>query len=295
MSHRALLYGSADELVEGARDFLDRGAAAGDPMLVALPAASRALLAPVIPPSAEVCAMEDLGRNPARIIPSVRAWAAGHPARRVRVLGEGVWPGRSLDELAEQAVHESLVDRALADLEVEALCPYDLRRVPDALVRDVERTHRELCCGGTVRRSTRHGEPLELIAQAAGAAPAEALVVWVDDGLRPLRRHVRELAMRAGLGRDRADEALVAINEAATNALVHGGAGGVVRLWTEGRALLCEVVGGGVLTDPLAGRRAPHDDSESGRGLWLIHHLCDLAQVRETDAGTLVRMRVSRS
>lgn len=294
MSHRALLYGSADELVQASLEFLSAGAAAGEPLLVVLPPASRTLLAPVIPRDAKVCAMEDLGRNPARIIPTIRTWAADHPARRVRVLGEGYWPDRDGEELAEQALHESLVDHALTDLELMALCPYDLRRTPAALVRDVERTHAELCCGGAVQPSARYGEPLETIQQPPVPPPPDAVALRVDAGLRPLRRAVRELAMRAGLGRDRADEALIAVNEAATNALVHGGRDGIVRLWVHERALVCEVLGGSLIDDPLVGRHPPHGDSESGRGLWLIHHLCDLVQVRATPAGTLVRLRVHR-
>lgn len=295
MTHRALLYGSAHELVEATRDFLGAGVMAGEPLLVALPAVSRTLLAPVIPSGATVHAMEDFGRNPARIIPAVRAWAATHPARRVRVLGEGAWPGRGDDELAEQALHESLVDEGLADLPVDALCAYDLRRVPASLVRDVERTHAELCCEGRLQRSARVGQPLELPEVAPGAPPATAVTLRLADGLRPLRRDVRELAMRAGLGRDRADEALLAVNEAATNALLHGGDDGVARLWVEDRALVCDVVGGDPIADPLAGRRAPREDSEGGRGLWLINHLCDLVHVRETAAGTLVRLRITRT
>lgn len=297
MSHQALLYGSADELVEAAGDFLSAGLAAGEPLLVALPAATRALLTPVLPEAATVVAMEDLGRNPARIIPSLRAWADARRGERVRVLGEGCWPGRTADERAEQAVHESLVDLVREEVDLVALCPYDLRRTPGDLLRDVERTHAELCCGGSTRRSAHYGEPLETPGRTPGPAPDDALTLPVPSrgGLRSLRVAVRELAMRAGLGRDRADEALIAVNEAATNALLHGSGDGVVRLWVEDRAVLCEVRGGGLIEDPLAGRRPPGDDSEGGRGLWLVNHLCDLVQVRSCPDGTVVRLRLARA
>jgi hypothetical protein len=32
----------------------------------------------------------------------------------------------------------------------------------------------------------------------------------------------------------------------------------------------------------------------SGYGLWLVNQVCDLVQVRVTEAGSLVRMRVRR-
>ncbi len=44
------------------------------------------------------------------------------------------------------------------------------------------------------------------------------------------------------------------------------------------------------LTDPLAGRRRPDPWAEGGMGLYLVHHLCDLVQVRTGPAGTTVRV-----
>jgi anti-sigma regulatory factor (Ser/Thr protein kinase) len=44
------------------------------------------------------------------------------------------------------------------------------------------------------------------------------------------------------------------------------------------------------VADPLAGRLTPAHDQEGGRGLYLVHQLCDLVQLRSSPSGTTVRV-----
>ena len=76
-------------------------------------------------------------------------------------------------------------------------------------------------------------------------------------GLRRLRAFMAEHARRAGMGEQSATSLVVAINEIATNSLKHGGGSGELRIWIDGRTLLCEVSDRGHLTLPLAGRLPP--------------------------------------
>jgi hypothetical protein len=46
----------------------------------------------------------------------------------------------------------------------------------------------------------------------------------------------------------------------------------------------------GHIADPLVGRRMPALTERSGRGLWLVHQLSDLAQIRSTSQGSAVRI-----
>ncbi|PLW72621.1 sensor histidine kinase, partial [Streptomyces sp. DJ] len=46
--------------------------------------------------------------------------------------------------------------------------------------------------------------------------------------------------------------------------------------------------------DPLAGRRRPSPESaDGGRGLWMIHQLCDLVETRAGSGGLVLRMHMA--
>ena len=57
-------------------------------------------------------------------------------------------------------------------------------------------------------------------------------------------------------------------------------------LWTR----LLAFVEGDNIEEPLVGRVHPATDRPSGRGLWLVNHLCDLVQIRSSPQGTVVRV-----
>ncbi|HEX6681497.1 MAG TPA: ATP-binding protein [Candidatus Limnocylindrales bacterium] len=95
--------------------------------------------------------------------------------------------------------------------------------------------------------------------------------------LAELRSLVAELADRAGLDDHRIDDLLVVATELATNAVRHAGGSGVLRLWSGGDALYCQVIDDGPgLPDPQrAGVRPVPTNSDEGRGLWLARQLSD--------------------
>ena len=85
---------------------------------------------------------------------------------------------------------------------------------------------------------------------------------------------------------------MLAVNELATNSLCHGGGVGTLQMWTEADTLLCEVHDRGHITEPLVGRIAPEPKQPTGRGLWVVNHLCDLVQIRSTPTGSVVRVHM---
>jgi anti-sigma regulatory factor (Ser/Thr protein kinase) len=107
-----------------------------------------------------------------------------------------------------------------------------------------------------------------------------------------VRRSVAHHAARAQLSRDRADSFVVAVNEIATNSVRHGGGSGVLKLWRDAGALVCEVRDSGLIEAPLAGRERPIAGQVGGYGLWLANQMCDLVQVRATPAGNAVRLHM---
>ena len=110
-----------------------------------------------------------------------------------------------------------------------------------------------------------------------------------------MRRAVADEAIRAGLSEERAGDLALAVNEVAGNAVRHGGGRGELRLWADDESVVCEVHdSGGLIDDPLAGRRRPSADEPRGFGLWLANGLCDLVQIRSRPAGAVVRLHMRR-
>ena len=122
------------------------------------------------------------------------------------------------------------------------------------------------------------------------AQPPTELAFTTGD-LASLRRLVGRQCVAAGLHPSATEDLTLAVDEVASNSLLHGGGRGVLRVWEEDRDLVCEVSDDGVIRDPLVGRQPPALDRTNGRGLWLANQLCDLVQVRSGAGGTVIRLR----
>jgi len=240
--------------------------------------------------------MADLGRNPARIIPFVRRFADDHPDRRLRFVGEPIWPERTSAEYRECVRHEALLNAAFANTAITIFCPYDVAGLDPAAIADAWRTHPVLLDGVWSRSSPRYADPVVLYAaedRPLPDPPADAdTLSYGGHDLQRIRAFVLHRATLAGLGPDRADDLLVAVNEVATNTIAHTGAGGALRVWQdrESDRLICELRDTGHITDLLAGRRVPSTDADGGRGLWLANQFCDLVELRSNRDGTTVRL-----
>ena len=105
---------------------------------------------------------------------------------------------------------------------------------------------------------------------------------------------VRARAEEAGLG-ERSDDFALAVNEVLCNSLQHAQEDGVLRLWQEPDGLVCEVSDSGHISEPLIGREEPTIGQIGGHGMWLVNLVCDLVQVRSTEQGSTVRMKMSPS
>lgn len=129
----------------------------------------------------------------------------------------------------------------------------------------------------------------------AGRTPASDEVVALDqlfaeDGLPGLRTAVASHAADLGADRHCAGYLTVIANELATNAIVHGGGEGRLRLWRTGSMIFCQVVdtGPGLPDAPTAGLRRPGLDERTGRGLWLVRQMSDQLEARAGPPGTTI-------
>lgn len=306
--HEALLYSGEDAFLAGTAPFLLDAVAAGEPALVVVSAPKierlRQRLGPDAAEKVYFADMAEVGGNPARIILAWRDFVEQHAGRgrRLRGIGEAIWADRSSAELVESQRHESLLNVAFDTPAAPAwwlMCPYDTAALPAAVVEEARRSHPFVTEeDGTRRASAAYrgrgpsGAPFGLpLPQPSG--PVAALHFGFATGpLGELRRFVTRHAVAAGLGLDRSADLAVAVNEVVSNSLLHGGGKGVLRLWREGDAFLCEVRDTGHFDDPLAGRRRPSPEQDSGRGLWLANQLCDLLQIRTLPEGTVVRLHM---
>jgi anti-sigma regulatory factor (Ser/Thr protein kinase) len=297
--HEALLYAGIDEFMAAAVSFLREGAAAGEAAMVAVDERKIRMLQEALGPDAETVSfveMHGLGRNPARIIPAWRDFVSEHAGsgRGLRGIGEPVWAGRSAAEMTECECHESLLNRAFdGGPGWQLMCPYDTAALTPAAVQVAGRTHPFVTENGVTRRSPDYAEEDALAAPLPGP-PADAdEIEFTEEDLVGLRWVVSNGADRAGLGGRRVGDLVLAVHELAANSLRHGGGHGVLRMWEDRDAFVCEVRDEGRIEEPLVGRALPAPEQTGGHGLWLVNQVCDLVQLRSSPSGSVVRVRMS--
>jgi anti-sigma regulatory factor (Ser/Thr protein kinase) len=294
--HLALLYRSEEEYLTCLVPFITDGVAAGQPVVVAVPEPRLALLRTALGTTATGIALVDMmeaGRNPGHIMVGVfRRFADPHPDRHVRIVGEPIWPGRTDLEYPACVQHEALLNPAFARREVTIVCPYDVARLADHVLADVQATHPMVWQANQRDRSdwydpagavARYNQPLN------GAPDTTTLTVTTVAQLPELRRFVTRHGTRLGLDPDRLVDLGLIANELVVNSLCHAGTPAWLRLWTDHDHVVCEVRDTGQLADPLAGHRPPSPGQLSGRGLLLVHGLADLVRTHTAPHGTTIR------
>ena len=302
-SHEALLYAGQDEFVDATLAFLRGGLDADEPMLVVVSAAKTAMLRAELGEDAgrvQFGDMDDIGSNPARIIPAWRDFVDAQPTGLpFRAIGEPIWAGRSPEELAECHRHEALLNLAFAGSgNWRLLCPYDTTTLPAEVIEEAHRSHPVIVDHGEKRPSGTYCDLDEVAAPfdwpLADPPPSVEQLDFAHDELSLVRAFVGHCADRAGLGADRAADFVLAANEVATNSLRHGGGQGTIRVWIDADALICEVSGRGRINQPLVDRQAPALGTEGNRGLWIANQVCELVQIRTFPTGSVVRLHMRR-
>jgi serine/threonine-protein kinase RsbW len=104
-----------------------------------------------------------------------------------------------------------------------------------------------------------------------------------------LRHVVAARAGESGLGGDRLDDFVVAVNELLTNAVRHGGGTGHVAVWCADDAVVCEVSDQGVGLGEIRPDK-PAPDEPGGWGLYLVRELTDTFEIKTGPHGTAVRI-----
>ncbi|HEY2762556.1 MAG TPA: sensor histidine kinase [Pseudonocardiaceae bacterium] len=304
--HEALFYRDADEYVAGIERFLREGLELAEPALVAVPGSHLEVIRSALGTDARWVRFADMaeaGRNPGRIIPTVLyTFSQEHPVGRVRIVGEPIWPGRTPAEYRAALQHEALINVALTDQDATILCPYDASGLDAAALADARRTHPILVDGDLRELSVDYSDP-RVVADGSFTQLPEPPEWWGDmlvfsspSDLRIVRQFVEGLALRAGLPPQRVYDLCLAVNEVATNTLLHTAESGILSIWqdAETQCLVCEISDSGQLADRLVGRIPPAQSDPHGRGLILVNSLCDLVEMPtgRIGSGTTLRLHM---
>ncbi|MFC4533969.1 anti-sigma factor RsbA family regulatory protein [Sphaerisporangium dianthi] len=299
--HIGLFYRDEAQYTAGCAAFVRRALARREPALVAVPGRSGELIRAGLGGDADADAvafadMAEAGRNPGRIIPSVLlAFAGAHPGRRVWIIGEPIWQGRSAIEYPACVAHEALINAVFTGRDAAILCPYDASALPASALADAERTHPILEDTGGTWSSAAYGDP---VATAMAfdwplPAPPDAADRYAFTGVAALpgvRDFLTVRAMAEGLNGDRITELLLAMNELATNTAEYTTGPATVTVWAEDGVLACQLDDNGHIGDPLTGRIPPAAGATRGRGILIVNELADLVRIHRRPAGTSIRL-----
>ena len=290
--HEALMYAGEHQLVDGVLQFLRDGVEAEEPTLVVLADRKISALREALGRDAahiQFADMDDVGANPARIIPAWREFVDANPGKRLRGIGEPIWAARSDAEMSECHRHEGLLNVAFADTPgFWLLCPYDTMTLDPAVVARACETHPHVAGlpSAAYPGFDVHAGPFTDPLPAPAREPDR--VEFDGHSLSEMRRFVAARVQRAELSGDRAHDFLLAVNEIATNAVVHGRSPATLRIWHSDGEVIVEVSDAGDgIGDVLAGQLMPTPSRPGGRGLWLSRLLCDAVEVRNGSGCTV--------
>jgi len=296
--HEALLYAGEAEFLAATVPFITAGLSRNEPVMVAVSARKIDMLKANLGWDAswvDFVDMARLGTNPGRIISAWRRFLFDHrDDAHLRGIGEPIWAERNPAELIECQQHEMLLNDAFPpERPWRLLCPYDTSTLDPTVIEKARHAHPFVQHGAQSGPSLSYRGDVEGHAALHQTDLPEPEATWqelaFDAGSRSDVLALVAAAV-AHLPEPRADGLIRSVAEVTENSIRHGGGRGTVRVWSEGRDVVCEISDSGHIDDPLVGRGLPATAATNRRGLWLVHELCDLVQLRSSAPGTVVRM-----
>jgi anti-sigma regulatory factor (Ser/Thr protein kinase) len=209
----------------------------------------------------------------------------------LRAMGEPVWSGSDA-VLRQWARYESIINLALARAPMRFICLYDSTDLPDQVLDYAVHTHPERLEAGSTIPCPAFVPPEDFIPGAPSTPPRTSRGLPLQG--HAFRRRVAEQALDAGLPRESVEDFVLAANEVATNALLHGRPPIRANMWLEDTELVCQVADAGPgIADPLAGWMPPAAPANGGWGLAIARQLCDAVEITRNQPGTTVSLHLS--
>ncbi|MEV5137641.1 sensor histidine kinase [Streptomyces syringium] len=302
--HHACLYGSDEQFLATALPFVRDGLAAGEPVLAATTPANIELLRDALGERAHALDTAETAYFGRRPVERVFAFLRYHdrrarPGRRMRMLAEPVWGGRSARQIAEWKRMESGLNVLLAELPVWMICPYDTRAVSADVAAAACVTHPVRMDGVKAHPCADFTDPMAYAAAIGPppeTAPGTAARMGPTADASAVRLFARERAAAAGLTGERLALAEFAVAEAAGYLLAADGARVALRIWEEPGALACELLREdphGASVPVFAGFLPPDEAPDPEDGLWLARTLSETLEVRAEGPRTRLALRLA--
>jgi DNA-binding NarL/FixJ family response regulator len=177
--HEALVYSTVEEFLAATVPLIREGLEEEEPLLVVTKEANLSALREILDIDAggvDLVDPVDIYRSPPQSIEAYDHYARTHlekGARRVRIIGEPVWP-TSARAVAEWKRYESALNVAWASTPSWVVCLYDANELPDNIVSDAKRTHPVLRTGCGARPSPHYTDP-EVFVRNLGLELSEIL------------------------------------------------------------------------------------------------------------------------
>ncbi|MBW0102982.1 ATP-binding protein [Pseudonocardia sp. KRD291] len=193
---------------------------------------------------------------------------------------------------------DAAIHVAMAHLPIRMVCFYPRYPLHGVVLDGARRLHPLLWEGGDLHPNPGHRPVREMLAEIPAPAPAllgaphHAMDLGAEQ-LVDVRTLVERVLRERECPAERLDDAVLAINEVATNAVEHGRGPARLELWAEPQGCVAEVHDRGDLDDPLRGLVAPEPGQARGWGLWVARQACDYLRVWLDEAGTHVRIHVT--
>ena len=302
LAHRALIYDKDAAFLAATVDFVREGLDIGEQVLAVTTSRNAELLARALGRQADAVEFRDANDwylLPSHTLLSYERYIEQADSRRVRIIGEVAWDGEAVAPMSEWVRYEAALNVAFATQPATIFCPYDVRELPEAFVRDARRTHPEVHDGKALALSPGYVEPSDLARELdregfpPPAGPVNELPILGD--LAAVRGFILQQARRAGLSGKPLQDMFLAVQEVAGAVVGQGAERGAVRAWIADGSLMFEVrdtardVG-----DPLLGQLASDPAMLlEARGLWMARLLCDLVEARFGEDGLVVRLRAA--
>ena len=240
--HEAFLWHDASDFTAGIVPFITDGLEAGEPVMVAVSAQHTRWLRDALDgqAGAEFVDIEELGRNPAQIIP---AWQQFLITRSgpVRGIGEPIWPGRRPEELVECQLHEALLNIAIdPGTPFWLICSYDAVTLSPAVVEEAHRSHPVIVDAASYRGSahyTGHAHVEEMFAaELTELVGPPIATVFTAHNVSRLYTYIKLELYVAGLPTGAAGDLAAATQQLALNSLQRGAAEVTVQMWSQPHA-----------------------------------------------------------
>jgi anti-sigma regulatory factor (Ser/Thr protein kinase) len=293
--HELVLHHGPAELIDLMVPFLRDGADAGDQVVVVgEPALVQDLLA-AVPDIPDVLAVPALGREryPGRDLrkfQQVLSTLEG-AGSRVRVVNQ--MPTMTDHQWHEWRRYEAAANFALAPYPVWGTCAYDTDRLDARMLEDLTTSHSHVKTSAGRRPSDDFARLSDHIRTYLDLPPhpieaTEPLLSLQDPSAAAARQVLRSVARTFGLTPTATESAVLAVSETVTNGSLHGREPVSLRVWADNGRITVAVSDIGTGPHPLVGLLPVPMDSDSGRGMWILHQmLADLHHRTDRDGYTV--------